>query len=190
MTTGDQQTVYDTDSINIFDVQANALGWPHTDLHLVHDADVERLIRQVLKQQKDDYIGVSSVTVDADQDPVHLYGILCTLASKGLGSTATFSVHWEHPNGETFNQSVRVIGFHFVVTMEGGQAKMTGEVRCVRNQGPTYSAADWVTATAYAAGRVVKNGGVLYVCTAGHTSGTDEDQPGVGAEWHDFWELV
>lgn len=131
---GHIQTVTDTESIDTFDVQANALGWPHDDLHLVNDADVQRVIRAVLRQQKNDFIGVSSISVDADQDPTHLYGVLCTMASTGIGNQATMDVHWKHPSGEALDVNLKMIGCHFVVTMEGAQAKMTGEVRTVKNQ--------------------------------------------------------
>lgn len=44
----------------------------------------------------------------------------------------------------------------------------------------------WVTATAYANGDHVANGGTNYYCYNAHTSaGTDE--PGVGANWADYW---
>lgn len=51
----------------------------------------------------------------------------------------------------------------------------------------------WLTATAYSDSPdydVVTNGGSSYACTAAHTSGTDDDEPGVGANWGDYWALL
>lgn len=47
-------------------------------------------------------------------------------------------------------------------------------------------AAAWVTATPYALGALVSNGGITYYCTAAHTSGATT-QPGVGASWASDW---
>lgn len=133
MANGDPKTVIAQPSIDKFGVQANALGWPHNDLHLTEDADVSRLITKVLHQQKDDFVGISSIEVDADQDPVHLFGVLCQMASTGIGNQATFDVHWAHPSGEALNDSLKMVGLSMSITMEGKQAKLTGQIRTVKN---------------------------------------------------------
>ncbi|MHB9110746.1 MAG: hypothetical protein ACYDCO_27145 [Armatimonadota bacterium] len=51
----------------------------------------------------------------------------------------------------------------------------------------------WLTATAYATATdydVVTNNGSAYACIVGHTSGTDSDEPGVGANWGTYWQLL
>jgi hypothetical protein len=189
MAQGDPLTVFDSASIATYDQQSNALGWPRMDLLLVNDSDVERLIRQVLAQQKSDYIGVSSMTVDADMDPVHLYGILSAMCSRGIGSTAIFSLHWEHPAGDALDVDLKMIGCHMTMTMEGGQAKLAGEIRTIRNQGPANDAAVWATSTSYAAGQYVTVSGVLYQALSTHTS-SSSDEPGSGVNWTTYWQLV
>ncbi len=49
------------------------------------------------------------------------------------------------------------------------------------------SSTAWATATEYDKGEVVAHGGHAWICTVGHTSGTDEDEPGIGAEFADWW---
>lgn len=49
--------------------------------------------------------------------------------------------------------------------------------------------ASWTTATGYAVDETVKHGGAFYICTAGHTSGS-ETEPGAGATWSTVWTLV
>lgn len=188
MANGDPILVYDNTSIAKFGPQAHALGWPNSSLLLTQDGDVHRLVTAVLNQQKDDFLGISSMDLDADQDPVHMYGTLAAINSRGIGTTAKLTAHFVHPSGSTVDQDLRVIGVHSVITMEGQQAKWTCQVRTAANSGVTSSAVDWETATAYFEDDIVSNGGELYVCTLAHTSGTDEDEPGVGAEWPDFWD--
>ena len=48
----------------------------------------------------------------------------------------------------------------------------------------------WVTATAYVIGNEVKNDGLAYICITGHTSGDTDDEPGTGATWATYWELI
>jgi hypothetical protein len=189
MAKGDPLTVYDQTSINQFGTCANALGWPKSDLLLENDSDVEQLIREVLAQQKNDFIGVSSISVDADQDPVHLYGILGTMASRGIGATATFNVHWEHPSGDAVDMACKMIGCHFILTMEGGQAKLTGEVRTALNQGPANTADVWASGVTYGANQYVTDSGVLYQAISTHLS-TSSDEPGAGVNWATYWTLV
>lgn len=46
----------------------------------------------------------------------------------------------------------------------------------------------WVISTPYIVGVQVGSGGVVYVCHTAHTSAA-ADEPGVGANWEDFWTL-
>lgn len=49
----------------------------------------------------------------------------------------------------------------------------------------------WTTPTGYTADvDVVENDGSGYVCKASHTSGDHDDEPGVGAVWETYWELL
>lgn len=187
MADGDPITVVDNTSIAKFGINANALGWPHNDLLLANDADVERLVHMVLNQQKDDFIGVSEIEVDADQDPAHLYGVLSNLLSRGIGQTGHFDIHWVHPSGATIDQDLRMIGCHGVITMEGSQAKMTANIRTAANQGPAISAAAWVTSHAYTVGKIVADGGAIFQCILAHTS-SSTNEPGVGVSWTTYWD--
>ena len=47
----------------------------------------------------------------------------------------------------------------------------------------------WATATAYAQSDLVTHNGNVYIATSGHTSGASTE-PGVGADWGDYWDLV
>lgn len=47
----------------------------------------------------------------------------------------------------------------------------------------------WAISTGYVGGVVVANGGALYVCHTNHTSAA-ADEPGVGANWEDYWYLA
>lgn len=47
----------------------------------------------------------------------------------------------------------------------------------------------WATATAYAKSDLVTHNGNVYIATSGHTSGASTE-PGVGADWGDYWDLV
>jgi len=178
--------------MNAFGPIANALGWPQVSLLLVNDADVEQLITQVLHQQSNDYLGVSSIDVDADQDPVHLYGILTAMFSRGIGSTGIFSVKWHHPSGDEFDADVKMIGCHGTITMEGGQAKMTGQIRTALNRPSTTAdnvAAVWASGVTYVANQYVTDAGVLYQALSTHLSAAG-DEPGVGVNWATYWVLV
>lgn len=188
--TGDPITLYDNASIAKYGIQANALGWPHKDLLLVNDADVHRIVQIVLNRQKDDYIGVSSIDLDADQDRQHLYGVMAALASTALGNTSRLHIDWHHPNGTTFEQDLRAVGMHGAITMEGKQAKFTMQIRTTANSGPVIAAADWDgDSVDYTEGNFVQDGGTVYVCDVGHTSSADTE-PGVGDDWEDFWHAV
>ena len=48
----------------------------------------------------------------------------------------------------------------------------------------------WATSTAYAAANVVRNNGSSYVCVQAHTSGSGDDEPGVGANTATYWDLL
>ena len=48
----------------------------------------------------------------------------------------------------------------------------------------------WVTSTAYAVANVVRNNGSSYVCVQAHTSGSDDDEPGRGANMATYWDLL
>lgn len=50
------------------------------------------------------------------------------------------------------------------------------------------TAPDWATATDYIAGRVCSNDDVTYTCTVAHTSGDDDEEPGTGANWANYWD--
>ena len=47
----------------------------------------------------------------------------------------------------------------------------------------------WTTATSYALYDAVENDGSSYVCIDAHTSGDEDDEPGVGADWTTYWDL-
>lgn len=63
------------------------------------------------------------------------------------------------------------------------QATATTAITIKHNAG---SGTAWATSTAYVAGDIRTNGGLRYVCHTGHTSSAS-DEPGVGANWTDYW---
>jgi len=75
----------------------------------------------------------------------------------------------------------------------------TGATGATGPQGPAGPAADlWITSTPYAVDDAVYNeigadaGNVtaMFVCHTAHTSGTTDDEPGVGASWKSYWTCV
>lgn len=49
---------------------------------------------------------------------------------------------------------------------------------------------DWASAVDYPVDAVVVNNNAVYVCSSAHTSGSDDDEPGVGANWEAYWLLL
>lgn len=50
------------------------------------------------------------------------------------------------------------------------------------------TASAWVTATGYIIGDFIEaTDGLIYYCIQNHTSGVGNDEPGVGANWSDYW---
>jgi hypothetical protein len=47
----------------------------------------------------------------------------------------------------------------------------------------------WLVTTVYSVDDAVTNGGETYVCIVGHTAAAG-DEPGVGANWEDYWILI
>lgn len=125
------QTVTDAESVAQFDIQANALGWPRSDLLLQNDVDVLTLLSQVVDAQAGDFLGVSAIDVDADIRPAVLFPVLAVIAAFGMQGL-TFTLEWTHPSGEVFTIDLYVIGFSFGLTMEGEQAKLTGTLRTAK----------------------------------------------------------
>jgi hypothetical protein len=56
--------------------------------------------------------------------------------------------------------------------------------------GVTAWTGEWQPATGYSEGESVSNNGSSYVAVQDHTSDTDDDEPGVGANWEDYWQLI
>lgn len=56
--------------------------------------------------------------------------------------------------------------------------------------GSTTFVGNWATAIPYATADQVTNNGSSYSCTTPHTSGSHDDEPGVGAVWHTYWQLA
>jgi hypothetical protein len=48
----------------------------------------------------------------------------------------------------------------------------------------------WATATVYAVNDIVTHNGNVYLATAAHTSGAAADEPGIAADWDDYWDLL
>jgi hypothetical protein len=48
----------------------------------------------------------------------------------------------------------------------------------------------WATSTVYAVDDTVENDGSAYICIQAHTSGSDDEEPGVGANWENYWSLM
>jgi hypothetical protein len=68
-----------------------------------------------------------------------------------------------------------------------------GSVLVEGSQGPpggvTSWTGQWATSTGYTTGQSVSNNGSSYVAVVDHTSGA-ASEPGVGANWEDFWQLL
>ena len=68
------------------------------------------------------------------------------------------------------------------------QVKLGNKHQQVTIQGYSDQGA-WLITTVYAVDEMVSNGGTDYVCLVGHTAAAG-DEPGVGADWADFWEIL
>lgn len=121
-------------SIAEFGTQSTAGGWPHTDLLLISDADVALLCSKVVAQQAWDYAGISSIDLDADQDPERMFHLMSVLLSTGIGDAATFGVKYTEPSGNEYDEGVRMIGLSMHIEMMGSQAKLTATLNTARNQ--------------------------------------------------------
>lgn len=68
-----------------------------------------------------------------------------------------------------------------------------GSVVIAGSQGPPGGITDWtgawVTSTVYTVGQAVSHNGSSYVVIQNHTSGS-LSEPGVGADWEDYWMLL
>lgn len=126
---GTAQTATDPVSVDQFGVQANALGWPQSDLLLHDDGDVLTLAGLVVDSQSEDFLGISSIDVDADQAPTSLFFDLSTLATAGIETQGRFAVRWVHPSGNVFEVDVWLLGFSHSITMQGNQAKWVATLR-------------------------------------------------------------
>lgn len=102
---------------------ANALGWPRTDLLQVHDADVKTLVTAVVARQANDFIGFSSVDLDADQQPESLYAALTFLAANGIPGQLQLTVRKVHPSGITYNAVSKIVGLTSTITALGPSAE-------------------------------------------------------------------
>ncbi len=79
-------------------------------------------------------------------------------------------------------------------------AGVQGDTGDAGSQGDTGDAGDtgteypwqgvWATSTVYALNDCVENNGNGYVCISAHTSGDTDDEPGVGATWETYWDLL
>lgn len=127
-----RQTVEHAASIAAFGAQASGFGWPRTDLLLTTDADVLTLLKKVADAQNDDFLGLSSLDLDADQAPTKLYAAMADLATGAIDQRLAVPVRWVHPDGAAFTTSVAVIGMANSITMEGKQAKWTATLRTAK----------------------------------------------------------
>lgn len=129
---GTEQTITDTDSIKQFGVQANALGWPRTDLLLQNDSDVLTLVTLVLNEQSQDFLGISSIDIDCDQNPAQLYYVMAVFSAQALENQYQLIVNWKHPSSAVFAATLSIIGFTHSITMEGSQAKWTATLKTAK----------------------------------------------------------
>lgn len=109
---GNPQTAKDKTSLYRHGLHANALGWPRTDLLNDNDADVKTLVASVVARQGGDYLGFSSLDLDADMRPADMYALMSSLALDGIQSQLSFDVRYVHPSGVTYTATVTVVGLH------------------------------------------------------------------------------
>lgn len=117
--TGALTTVEDTRSMAHFGTIANGYGYPRTDLVLQTDANVRALGQRVISLRAWDDLGVDTISLDADQDPVNLPGLLTFIAARGREGFQ-FGATYTHPSGSVFNENVIVEGqTHSIVAVDG-----------------------------------------------------------------------
>ena len=118
--------------------------------------------------------------------PLAFYPIAITMSdnylqvSEGNGFSSRLIVTGE---GSAADDIVSIVGAAHAGQILFLQATETTDITLKDRAG---SGTAWATSTAYVAGDIRANGGLLYVCHTGHTSSAS-DEPGVGANWEDYW---
>lgn len=118
--------------------------------------------------------------------PLAFYPIAITMSdnylqvSEGNGFSSRLVVAGE---GAAADDIVSIVGAAHAGQILFLQATETTDITLKDRAG---SGTAWATSTAYVAGDIRANGGLLYVCHTGHTSSAS-DEPGVGASWEDYW---
>lgn len=117
--TGALTTVEDTRSMGHFGTVAQGYGYPRTDLVLQTDADVAALGQRVISLRAWDDLGIATVSLDADMDPVNLPAIMTFVAARAR-EAISFGVTYTHPSGTVFNETVIVEGqSHTIAAVDG-----------------------------------------------------------------------
>lgn len=115
-----------------------------------------------------------------------------TLAGGGQPEITTFT---------GFNPQTLAAGGYFQITVTGGAThtfwfQKGGAGSAPGGQPNPHLVGDFVApagawdgdSVSYTEGDVVTNGPTAYICTADHTSGSDDEEPGVGANWENYWQ--
>jgi hypothetical protein len=97
-------------------------GGSRDDLVVQTDAQVRAMLQRLVANAGDDVIGISSIEVDVDLDPINLPSVLAELASTGLEALTPFVVSWTHPSGNTLEIEVFVEGMSHSITPLDGEA--------------------------------------------------------------------
>jgi hypothetical protein len=120
---GTQQAFSDSVSVGL---RGQIGDTPRTDLIVEDDETVLEVCRQIVLAASEDSIGVQSVSIDIDQDPLRLPLILAQYASRGLTEQTPLLLAWTHPSKTAvFNDALMIDGFSHNLTMQGNQAKWT-----------------------------------------------------------------
>lgn len=107
-----------------FGLLTNLFGFPRADLPIENDADVLALCRRVISLRAWDDLGIDTIAVDTDMDPVNWPIALGYIASVGR-TNVSFTLRWVHPSGNQFLETVIIESQSHSITMEGKQLKWT-----------------------------------------------------------------
>lgn len=102
-------TVEDDRSMLQFGTVTQRYGFPRDDLVLESDAEVTTLARRVLGLRAWDDLGVATIALDMDLDPVRLPAILTYLACRAR-EAVSFNVTYTHPSGAVLADAFVVEG--------------------------------------------------------------------------------
>lgn len=125
---------------------------------------------------------------DANPTTHYMEGVVTSYSGNTLNITIDLASDTGSPADSRDDWTINLAGEQGVQ----GETGETGNTGATGDTGPGWDQwqGAWQTATAYVENDAVENNGSSYICISDHTSGSDDDEPGVGANTDTYWDLV